>query len=53
MDKDTRESIHEILTEIRLIREDIADLKRFKSRVLGGLAVFVFILQGICTYLFH
>lgn len=52
MDKDTRENIKQILVEIRELRKDVEDLKRFKNRVLGGLAVFVFVLQSICTYVF-
>lgn len=43
MDKQTKDKIDEILSEIREMRKDIDSLKQFKSRVLGGLAVFVFI----------
>nr|DAJ02604.1 MAG TPA: protein of unknown function (DUF4577) [Bacteriophage sp.] len=53
MDKVTKEKIDEILTEIKAMRRDIDDLKKFKNRVLGGLAVFVICVQTMCSYIFR
>jgi hypothetical protein len=53
MDKNTKDKIDEILNEIKAMRRDIDDLKRFKNRVLGGLAVFVICIQTMCSYIFR
>jgi hypothetical protein len=53
MDKVTKEKIDEILNEIKAMRRDIDDLKKFKNRVLGGLAVFVICVQTMCSYIFR
>lgn len=52
MDKDTREVLNLIHEDIQQIKKDIDDLKRFKNRVLGGLALFVFIVQLMGNYIF-
>lgn len=52
MDKDTREVLKLIHEDIQQIRKDIDDLKRFKNRVLGGLALFVFVVQSFASYIF-
>lgn len=48
----TKDKIDMILTEVKELRKDVNDLKKFKNRVLGGLAVFVFIVQAMCNYIF-
>lgn len=46
------EKIDIILEEVRELRKDVDDLKRFKNRVLGGLAVFVLVVQTMGSYIF-
>ena len=45
MDRDTLITINIILQKVEKIEKDIAELKTFKNRVLGGLAVFCFVLN--------
>lgn len=45
MDRDTLITINIILQKVEKIEKDITELKTFKNRVLGGLAVFCFILN--------
>lgn len=52
MSKIIEDKIDIILDELKQLREDVNDLKRFKNRVLGGLAVFVFIVQSFASYIF-
>lgn len=52
MDKQTHDKLDEIIKRLDNIERDITDLKRFKNRVLGGLAVFVFIIQSFASYIF-
>lgn len=52
MDKEVRELLYDIHQKIDNIEKDIAELKSFKNRVLGGLAVFVFIVQSLASYIF-
>ena len=52
MDKLTIEILHEMREDIKEIKKEVNELKRFKNRVLGGLAVFVFVLQSALSYLF-
>lgn len=46
------EKIDLILDELKEIKADVSDLKKFKNRVLGGLAVFVLIVQTMGGYIF-
>ena len=52
MSRQIEDKIDTILDELKQLREDVNDLKRFKNRVLGGLAVFVFIVQLMGNYIF-
>lgn len=52
MDKHIEYKIDIILEELKIIREDVNDLKKFKNKILGGLTVFVLILQLIGSYIF-
>lgn len=52
MDKEVRELLYDIHKKIDNIEKDISELKSFKNRVLGGLAVFVFIVQLMGNYIF-
>ena len=52
MSNKCEEKIDLILAELKDIKEDVADLKKFKNRVLGGLAVFVLIVQTMGSYIF-
>lgn len=45
MDRDTLITINIILEKVEKIEKDIMELKTFKNRVLGGLAVFCFVLN--------
>ena len=45
MDRDTLITLNMILQKVEKIEKDIAELKSFKNRVLGGLAVFCFVLN--------
>lgn len=52
MSNKCEEKIDIILEEVRELRKDVDDLKRFKNRVLGGLAVFVLVVQTMGSYIF-
>lgn len=52
MSSKCEEKIDLILNELKEIKDDVNDLKRFKNRVLGGLAVFVLIVQTMGGYIF-
>lgn len=52
MSSKCEEKIDIILEEVRELRKDVDDLKRFKNRVLGGLAVFVLVVQTMGSYIF-
>lgn len=52
MSNKCEEKIDLILDELKEIKADVNDLKRFKNRVLGGLAVFVLIIQTMASYIF-
>lgn len=52
MSKQIEDKIDIILEEIKALRQDVDDLKKFKNRVLGGLAVFVLVVQTMGSYIF-
>lgn len=45
MEKDCAIVLSNIMNKLEKIEQDIQDLKTFKNRVLGGLAVFCFIIN--------
>lgn len=45
MEKDCAIVLSNIMLKLEKIEKDIEDLKSFKSRVLGGLAVFCFVIN--------
>lgn len=52
MDKQTHDKLDEILSRVIVIEKEVQDLKTFKNRVLGGLAVFVFTINLMFKHLF-
>lgn len=53
MDKEVRELLYDIHKKIDNIEKDISELKSFKNRVLGGLAVFCFIINIMFKQIFN
>lgn len=45
MEKECAIVLSDMMNKLNKIEQDIQDLKTFKNRVLGGLAVFCFILN--------